>query len=92
MTLTIDTLALIVMFTIAILRLNEKKHDLVRTMLWAMIAAGTFGLGCEQLARGKVFGTDVWPIMMHVGMAGAMLVRFACYKPPPGVRERRLST
>lgn len=91
MTLAIDTFALLVMFSIAILRLNEKKHDIVRTLLWAMVAAGTFGLGCEQIARGKVFGTDVWPIMMHVGMAGLMFVRFACYKPPRGVHERRLT-
>lgn len=87
MTLAIDTFALLVIFAVAILRLNETKHGFLRTIMWSLVAAGTFGLGCEQLARGRVFGPDVWAVMLHVGVAGLTFVRFAYHKPH--VPERR---
>lgn len=76
MMLTIDTIAMLAIFVIAILHLNEQKHGLFRTLLWAMVAAGTFGLCCEQLARGRVFGPDVWAVMTHVGVAGLLAMRY----------------
>lgn len=80
MMLTIDTIALFTIFTICILRLNEHKHHFARTVMLAAATAGTFGLCCEQLARGRVFGPDVWVVMMHIGIAGLLILRFACLR------------
>lgn len=81
--LAIDVVALSMLFSVAILRLNEKKHSLIRTLMWALIAAGTFGVLCEELIRARVFGPDLWMVMMHVGVTGIAVRHYSDW------RERR---
>lgn len=86
MTLIIDTIALVTIFVIAIMRLNERKHNFYRTVFWAMIAAGSVGVAGEQLAksvvvgRAVVFGPDLWVVMQHIGVAGLLAGYFCCWR------------
>lgn len=88
MTLVIDTIALTTIFAIAVMRLNERKHTLARTFFWALIAAGSVGIGGEQIAKSImsghfiVFGPDVWVVMQHIGIAGLLAGYFCCWRWP----------
>lgn len=80
MNLFIDTVALLTIFVVAIMRLNEKKHSTLRSFFWALIASGSVGVALEQIERAYVFGPDLWMIMMHMGFAGLFVVYFCCWR------------
>jgi undecaprenyl pyrophosphate phosphatase UppP len=93
--LILDSIALFTICVVCILRLNDRKHRFPVTVLWAFSIAGTFGIACEQIAANRIFGPDSFVIMMHIGLAGLLVLRFARLKPnEPERREtadRRLA-